>query len=135
MKAKIVLEDGTEFEVGEEIEHRYGGNSSNWAKIHVSKGELGIIAECPHLYRKLAPKVNRKVPRTMREIDDIINVKRYEWRGIGFADGCSSIGGSVTFNPHNNDCISVESYHADKTFFRVNECSPWQPLAEKEVEE
>jgi hypothetical protein len=137
---KIIFDNGTEFDVGEKVEVLCLDNIWRVETVTplytpvVDEVSITWIIDNPYRVRKIATKVKRKVPRTMREIDDIINVKRYEWRGQGFVDGAYAIGGDVVFNPHNNDCISVDAQHVDKSFFRVNECSPWQPLAEKEVE-
>jgi hypothetical protein len=65
----------------------------------------------------------------MREIDDIINVKRYEWLFV------NSIRLGADIQEFTDIGIHISGQRIDRVKFRTSPDSEWQPLAEKEVEE
>jgi hypothetical protein len=135
MKAKITLEDGREFEIGEKVDWK--NEIDKWVEnvivlndtLRPNVVSLLYVINNPNSVRKLTPKVKKQVPRTMREIDEIINVQRCEW----LFSGSERIGADI--QSFSDRGIHISGQRISRVQFRTSPDSAWQSLETKEVEE
>jgi len=142
MKAKITLEDDREFEDGEVIEARNSCDVpfSIYTLIKTYSPKIDTLnfsnlLSGDYEVRKLTPKVKKQVPRTIREVADIV-ISGVELFIIENSQIFINLPIRVFANTGTIQLLVGTIWIDVKTFnFRTSQDSAWQPLATKEVEE